>query len=68
MSWKPEVYLESDRKWCANGLVFATKEEAEANARDLLMRWFVPSDSRAVESSDPVNYRYVDGQLIRVES
>lgn len=64
MSWKPEVFCE--HKWCANGLVFATKEEAEQNARDLLMRWFVPSDSRAAESSDPVNYRYVDHKLVPI--
>lgn len=66
MSWKPEVFLEG--KWSCNGLVFATEKEAADNARDLLMRWFVPTDSRAVESTDPVNYRYVDRQLVPVTS
>lgn len=61
MSWKPEVFVSG--KWYANALVFATKEEAENNARDLLMRWLVPTDSRAVESADPVNYTYSGGQL-----
>jgi len=37
--------------------VFETKEEAERWARDLLFRWFVPTDSRAVESNQPVNYK-----------
>ncbi len=64
MSWKPEVFLEG--KWSQNALVFATEKEAADNARDLLMRWFVPTDSRAVESTDPVNYKYVDGQLVPV--
>ena len=64
MSWKPEVMVEG--KWCGNALVFATREEAEQNASDLLMRWFVPTDSRAAESMDPVNYRYVDRQLLRL--
>jgi hypothetical protein len=66
MSWKPQVYLPNESKWCGNGLAFATKEEAENNARDLLMRWFVPTDSRAIESDEPVNYQYVDQQLIKV--
>lgn len=63
MSWKPEVFIKSENKWCDNALVFATKEEAEQNASDLLMRWFVPIDSRAVESNEPVNYSYVDRTL-----
>lgn len=66
MSWKPQVFVEN--KWAGNALVFATKEEAENNARDLLMRWFVPTDSRAIESEDPVNYQYVNGNLVRLES
>jgi hypothetical protein len=65
MSWKPQVFVEG--KWAGNALVFATKEEAEQNGRDLLMRWFVPTDSRAIESTDPVNYSYVNGRLERVE-
>ena len=35
-----------------------TKEEAEAAGKELLSRWFVPTDSRAVESDEPVNYRF----------
>ena len=68
MSWKPEVFLPNENKWCANGLVFATEKEAADNARDLLMVWFVPTDSRAVESTDPVNYRYVNRKLEAVKA
>ena len=28
-----------------------------------MMRWFAVSETRVVESDDPVNYRYVDGRL-----
>ena len=59
MSWKPEVLV--DGKWGANGLAFRTREEAETWAADLLMRWFVPTDSRAVESEEQPNYEIVDG-------
>jgi len=63
MSFKPEVIADSSGKWCGNALRFPTREEAEANVRDLMMRWYAVRESRVVESDDPVNYRYVDGRL-----
>ena len=60
-SWKPEVKV--DGKFSQNGLVFATKEEAENNAKDLMWRWMLVTDSRAVESELPVNYSYVNRKL-----
>jgi len=65
MSYAPEVFLEG--KWSGNALRFATELEADAYGRDLLMRWFVPTDSRAVPSTDPVNYRrHEDGRIEEV--
>src|ERR1700694_4363842 len=63
MSFKPEVIADPSGKWCGNALRFATREEAEANVQDLMMRWFAVRETRVVESDDPVNYRYVDGRL-----
>lgn len=63
MSWKPEVIADSSGQWCGNALRFATREEAEANVRDLSYRWILVRDTRVVESDDPVNYRYVAGRL-----
>lgn len=54
-SWAPEVLVEG--KWSGNGLRFATKEEAEQWGSDLLGRWFVPTDSRAVESDERPTHR-----------
>jgi hypothetical protein len=65
MPWKPEVLV--DGKWCRNALVFATKAEAWENARDLFSRWTVPTDYRVVEVDDPVNYAWVDGNLVEVK-
>ncbi len=62
MSWKPEVIADSSG-WASNALRFATKEEAEQNALDLSMRWIAVRDTRATESSDPVNYSYVNRKL-----
>ena len=44
-----------------------TREEAEANVRDLANRWFAVTDTRVVESDDPVNYSWQNGKLIAVE-
>ena len=63
MSWKPEVIADSSGKWCGNGLRFATKEEAESNVRDLMMRWMLVRETRVVETDDPVNYRWTDKGL-----
>lgn len=63
-SFRPMVLVEG--KWSGNGLRFATREEAERQGRDLLARWFVPTDSRADPSDDAPNYRYLDGRLERI--
>jgi len=63
MSFKPEVIADPSGRWCGNALRFATREEAEANVRDLMMRWFAVRETRVVESDDPVNYGYVNGRL-----
>jgi hypothetical protein len=58
----PGIADASDR-WCDNALRFANREEAAANVRDLMIRWFAVRETRVVESDDPVNYRYADGRL-----
>ena len=55
MSFKPEVTDDSG-KWYGNALRFATREEAEAQVRDLMMRWLAVRDTRVVKCDDPVNY------------
>lgn len=65
MSWKPE--FEVDGRWYDNALRFATRNEAAENACDKFMAWSMPTAYRATESPDPVNYRYVDHQLVAVE-
>lgn len=55
MSYKPEVFV--DNQWAQNSLAFATKEEAEYSARELMSRWMLVTDYRAVASDQPVNYK-----------
>jgi len=67
MSYKPEVQTDDSGKWYSNALRFATKEEAEANVRDLMMRWFAVRETRATECDDPVTHQWVDSKLKEVE-
>ena len=57
-----------DGRWSSNALRFATQEEAFGSMMMLRMRWWVPTDGRATESEDAVNYRHENGQDIRIEA
>jgi hypothetical protein len=46
--WIAEVLVEG--KWAGNALRFRTSEAAIRYGRDLLSRWFVPTDHRAVNT------------------
>jgi hypothetical protein len=61
-SWAPEVIADSSGKWSRNQLRFATKAEAEANVFALMMRWTSVTETRVVETDDPVTASWVDGQ------
>ena len=64
VNWRPMVFVEG--QWAGNALVFATKAEAEASAEDLMYRWTSVSDSRASETNEPVNYRWINGKLEQI--
>ncbi len=64
MSWKPEVRIDDTGKFYGNALRFATEKEATENVLDLQWRWFAVKDTRVVECDDPVNYQYIDRQLV----
>ena len=52
MSYKMEVKVQGT--WSSNNMVYATEDEAKRAGRELLSRWILPSESRAVESEDKV--------------
>jgi hypothetical protein len=54
------VQVNGDDVWAGNALRFATREEAEKNVRNLEMRWLLVTNTRVIESDDPVNYRWDD--------
>jgi hypothetical protein len=61
-SFAPEVVADSSGKFCGNMLRFATREEAEASAEALYRRWNLCTAHRAVETTDPVNYKRENGR------
>jgi hypothetical protein len=67
-SWAPEVIADSSGKWCGNNLRFATKEEAEANVRNLSWRWMLVRDTRVIGSPDEPNYQWdVERGLVSIK-
>jgi len=68
MSWKTEVKCQGE--WSSNALRFSTRAEAEASGKELMSRWYVPTASRATESTDAVNYifDFTTGKNARIES
>lgn len=65
-SWKMEVVADNSGKYCDNALRFASQGEAEAYAQNLQSRWTLVTAWRVVQSDEPVNYAYKNGNLMRV--
>ena len=62
VSWKPEVFVQGE--WSGNALRFATREESDAYAKDLMGRWTLVRDTRSVESSEPVTHEWSESEGI----
>ena len=63
MSFKPEISTDGGKTFGQNAQVFATREEAEAMARDIFSRWMLATDYRVTESVEPVYYEIKDNAL-----
>ncbi len=59
MSYIVEIQERQGGPWVANGVRFATLEEAEFAKDDLAGRWFAPHAFRTGESVEPANYAFV---------
>jgi hypothetical protein len=62
MSYRPMMQFDERQRdgtyFAGNGLRFATEQEAEGQAQELLTRWFVPTGYRVDPSEDKPNYRW----------
>jgi hypothetical protein len=63
MSYKPEVIADSSGKWSSNACRFGSLVEASEYVNDLMFRWTMVTDTRVVESDDPVCCRWVNGKV-----
>ena len=67
MNYKPGVKTNMADDFSTNALVFATREEAQGSADELSWRWLSVVDTGVIETTDPVNYRFVNGKNVRIE-
>jgi len=58
MSFKPAIKVYGESPYYTNGQTFATYDEALASARNRSWNWTMAEDYKAVESDEPVNYRW----------
>jgi hypothetical protein len=66
MSFRAEVITNNEGDWVSNRLRFFTAAEANDYGYDLAARWTMVTAVRVVETDDPANYRYLDGELLVV--
>jgi hypothetical protein len=68
-SFKPGVFVSGERQPAYNALRFATRDEAEQYGRDLAGRWMLVERIVVEESTDPVNYEWIEGHgMVSIES
>jgi len=61
MSFAAEVIADASGKWAGNAIRFGTAMEAEQYVADLKNRWFSVTQTRVIESDDPITQQIVDG-------
>ena len=60
MNYKAEMEINGSKgmERGSNSLVFATEKEALASGKELMSRWMLVMGYKAIETKDPVNYRF----------
>ncbi len=67
VSFSPQVTTGNGiDNFAGNALRFGSRKEAEEQVFDLMMRWHSVTDTRVIETTDPVNYTYHDRHLVAV--
>ena len=56
LSYIPEIRVLDEKDFVPSSMRFATREEAEAYARDIASRWQAVRETRVVESEREANY------------
>jgi len=58
VSYAAYIRAHGETSFNTNGLRFATREEADGYARELMSRWFGAAEYSVRETPDPVNHRW----------
>jgi hypothetical protein len=58
MPWRPEVLVTGEDGWKRNGMVFATRREAEDQVFNLALSWLQVRNTRVVETGEAPTYRW----------
>lgn len=64
LSWHAAVKTAGDEDWVYNGMRFATKEEADAYAKDLAWRWTAVLGVEVSQTVGLANYKWADGKAV----
>jgi len=67
-SFKAQFKTYGDPIFYDNAVRFATAEEAEAAGKDKYSKWTMAEEYRVVESEDPVNYKWENGDAWPIRS
>lgn len=68
MSYKMEVRTDSTDTFTGNAIAYATEQEALDAGEELMGRWLLVREFRAVESDEPVNYKFENGRNVRLDA
>lgn len=67
-TYRPSFRFIGESSFTKNQLVFATRLEAEDYAQSMYVKWKDCVDSKAVESKEPANARFLDFKLADLET
>ena len=57
-SYQSGMIIPGESKIGTNGVYYATEKEAWEAGKELMSRWFIPSDHTMIESDKAANYRF----------
>ena len=66
-SYKAGMRFSGQAEPSFNAQVFATKQEAEIAANELMSRWILPIGFEVIQVNEEVNYRIDNGRPVRID-
>ena len=67
LGYKAGMFFQGQVEPSFNAQVFATREEVEVAANELMSRWMLPIHFEVIEVDLEGNYRIANGHAVRIE-